>query len=159
MELSLRNRQRDRAVNLPMLRRIIRRMLMEDFKEPEAQFCAHLVGSDEMARINEHYLEHKGSTDVITFDHSQGAPGDALYGEVFVSVADAVKQAREFETSWQSELARYIAHGILHLKGYDDRAAVDRRLMKKRENDLMRRIESRHDLARLDANMNSKTSK
>ena len=53
---------------------------------------------------------------------------------------EAVKQAREFRTTWQSELARYVVHGVLHLRGYDDLAPAPRRRMKREENRLVRKL-------------------
>jgi probable rRNA maturation factor len=47
-------------------------------------------------------------------------------------------QARQFRTSWQSELVRYIIHGVLHLRGFDDIRPADRRKMKREENRLLR---------------------
>ena len=51
---------------------------------------------------------------------------------------EAARQAREFQTSASLELARYIAHGALHLLGFDDQAPRDRRLMKREEDRLTR---------------------
>ncbi len=150
IELSLRNRQTDRPLNLPVLRRLIQSLLATEFEAPDAQLCVHLVGAQEMARVNRHYLNHEGSTDVITFDHTDDSDSDAIYGELFISVADAVKQGREFGASWQSELIRYVIHGILHLRGHDDIDPADRRLMKKEENRILREVEARRDLARLE---------
>ena len=43
-----------------------------------------------------------------------------LHGEIFICVDEAVWQARKFRTSWQSEIVRYLVHGVLHLLGHDD---------------------------------------
>ena len=150
IELSLRNRQTDRPINLPMLRRLIRSLLSEEFNAPDAQLCVHLVSPDEMAVVNQQYLNHEGSTDVITFDHAENAPDNEIYGELFISVADAVKQGREFDATWQSELVRYVVHGILHLRGYDDIDPADRKTMKKEENRIMGGLEARRDLTPLE---------
>lgn len=91
-----------------------------------------------MARVNQEFLQHEGSTDVITFDH--GSSNQRLHGEIFISVPDAVKQAREFRATWQSELVRYIIHGLLHLRGHDDLQPAQRRVMKREENRLLRRL-------------------
>lgn len=96
----------------------------------------HLVSSREMARVNWQFLRHEGSTDVITFDH--GSTSLRLHGELFISVEDSVRQATEFNTDWAQELARYVIHGILHLKGYDDLEPGARRLMKREEGRLVR---------------------
>jgi len=149
MEISLRNRQRDRGINMPFLRSLIRSVLQREFEDPHAQLGVHLVSPKEMAEVNQHFLNHEGSTDVITFDHSEG-DSDGVYGELFISVSDAVKQGAEYDASWQSEVARYLIHGILHLKGYDDIEPTDRKTMKREENRILESVSARHDLARLE---------
>ncbi len=76
-----------------------------------------------------------------------GAPWDAeagdLRGELFISVDDAVRQARDFGTSPGAELLRYLVHGVLHLRGYDDRVPAERRVMKRAEDRLVRRLAER----------------
>jgi probable rRNA maturation factor len=64
-------------------------------------------------------------------------------------VDDAIAQAREFGSSWQSEVVRYVVHGILHLLGYDDLQPELRRKMKRAEHRLVRRLENRFALAQL----------
>ena len=54
---------------------------------------------------------------------------------------DAVAQATEFKTTWQSEVVRYVVHGVLHLLGHDDLQPDLRRKMKREENRLVRRLE------------------
>ncbi len=95
-------------------------------------------------------MNHEGSTDVITFDHAEDDSSEEIYGELFISVADAVKQGREFAATWQSELVRYVVHGILHLCGYDDIDPADRKTMKKEENRIMSELEARRDLTALE---------
>ena len=43
-----------------------------------------------------------------------------IHGEMFICVDEAIVQAKKFKTNWQSEVVRYIIHGILHLLGHDD---------------------------------------
>lgn len=149
--LQLRNRQRDRRLSLPFLRRILRHVLTEQLRVPAAELCFHFVGAAEMARVNWQFLQHKGSTDVITFDYGVppvvgDAPTTGLSGEAFICVADAVKQAREFKTTWEEEVVRYAVHALLHLLGYDDLQPAKRRMMKREENRLMRQLAKCFDL-------------
>lgn len=173
--LSFRNRQRTRALNVPLLRRITRHVLEQELGVAHYELGLHFVDADDMARVNEKFLRHSGSTDVITFDHAvPGAPASGparrcrssehagsetgvpmLHGEIFISVADAVKQAREFRTTWQSEVVRYVIHGILHLRGYDDRTPAARRLMKREENRLSKRVEPQFAIRQLARNPKS----
>jgi probable rRNA maturation factor len=73
----------------------------------------------------------------------------ALHGEIVICVDEALAQARRFRTPWQSELARYLVHGILHLRGFDDRRPAQRRKMKRAEDRFLRQLACRFDLRRL----------
>lgn len=171
--LSLQNRQRVRRVDTRLLRRLTLHVLEHELNIQSFELAVHLVGAKEMAQVNWNFLQHEGSTDVITFDHSELVGADvrrlsksdaaptkgsesphvdscrALSGELFVCVDDAVKQAREFRTTWQSELARYVIHGLLHLCGHDDLSPAPRRQMKREENRLVRAVSKLFLLSRL----------
>lgn len=147
---SLRNRQRVRAVDTMLFRRLARQLLRDILRVPRYELAVHLVEAPEMTRLNQTYLSHAGSTDVITFDYGneeQAAP--YLHGEIFICLDEAVRQAGQFGVTWQSELARYFIHGVLHLLGFDDRTIVSRRKMKREENRLLRELSRNQVLARL----------
>ena len=128
------NRQRVQALNRAAVAETARLVLGRVGRD--AELGIHLVSAREMTRVNQVYLGHEGSTDVITFDHGSGPR--RLHGELFVSVADAVRQAGEFGTTWPEEVARYVVHGILHLCGHDDLKPDARRAMKREESRLVR---------------------
>jgi probable rRNA maturation factor len=44
-------------------------LLERCFRAAGAEVCVHLVNAKRMTKVNEHFLGHEGSTDVITFDH------------------------------------------------------------------------------------------
>ena len=130
--LQLSNRQRVRKLDLRLLRRVLLRAL-EDSGAQGFNLSVYVVAAPEMTRLNETFLRHGGSTDVITFDYSEPARPGLLHGEVFICIDEALVQARRFRTSWQSELVRYVVHGILHLQGFDDHHPAQRRRMKLQE--------------------------
>ena len=72
-----------------------------------------------------------------------------MHGELFVCVDDALQQAKKFKTIWQSEIIRYVVHGILHLLGHDDVNAKAKRKMKLEENRLLRKLSARFALSKL----------
>lgn len=146
MTLCLRNRQRACAIDLHLLRRILRFVLGQDLKVPDYELCFHFVTAKEMGRINEKFLGHAGPTDVITFDQGET---DILQGEIFICPEVAVSQAKEFRASWQEEIVRYAVHGLLHLQGHDDRAARARRKMKREEDRLVTGVLEQFAVARL----------
>jgi rRNA maturation RNase YbeY len=155
MNIVVANRQQKKRINSRRLKRIVQHLLGE-LNITEAELGIHLVGAKEMARVNWQYLQHEGSTDVITFDHQEPAPGSGtqnprpkIHGELFVCVEDAISQAREFKTNWQSETVRYVVHGVLHLLGHDDLKPDLRRQMKREENRLLRALAKKFSFTQL----------
>jgi len=174
MNVTIASRQRVRKINRRLLKQITT-ALLADLKIEKAELGIHLVAIQEITRLNEKFLHHKGSTDVITFDyHTEGRVGSplpaarsgaprtglrkasprrgarpTLHGEIVICVNEAVLQARKFGTSWQSETARYVVHGVLHLLGHDDLRATARCKMKREENRLLREITRRFPLSKL----------
>jgi probable rRNA maturation factor len=138
----IRNAQRIRRVDTRLLKRMVMHVLDEHLHARDYELGFHLVDASEMARINEQFLQHSGSTDVITFDYNERehAQSGVVRGEVYISIPDAVSQSQEFGTTWQSELVRYAIHALLHLRGYDDLEPAARRVMKREENRLVNAV-------------------
>jgi probable rRNA maturation factor len=120
-------------MNLPLLRRITQDLADHLFANHE--IGVYFVGRKKMASLNQKFLRHEGTTDVITFDYSE--PG-RVHGEIFICPGVAVAQAKQFGTTPQMELVRYLVHGLLHLRGYDDRTPAQRAKMKKAEDKWVR---------------------
>jgi probable rRNA maturation factor len=148
-QLAFRNRQQLYSVDLRRLRLIARTLLGDLVAHTQFEVCVHLVAAPEMTRLNREFLGHEGSTDVMTFNYSERSPDEFLSGEIFICLDDARAQARQFHTSWQSELVRYLLHGVLHLLGYDDSKVATRRKMKQKENSLLRELARRFPLRKL----------
>lgn len=155
MNLVIANRQRTKRIDSRWLKQIVL-VLLGELNITDAELGIHLVGADEMARVNWQFLQHKGSTDVITFDHQEPAPKSTapdpqlrIHGELFICVDDAISQARKFKTIWQSETVRYVIHGLLHLLGHDDLRPDLRRKMKREENRLLRGLAKKFSFTQL----------
>jgi probable rRNA maturation factor len=160
------NRQRTKKINTRLLRQIVNELLAE-LKTPKVILGINLVGARKMTLMNETFLQHEGPTDVITFDyaksvgqasslsHSKAKYGDrrdacpTLHGEVFICVDEAISQSRKFKTTWQSEIVRYIIHGVLHLLGHDDLKSKSWNKMKREENRLLRMLCKKFSLAQI----------
>lgn len=97
-----------------------------------------LTGDRRLQDLHRDYLNDDTPTDVITFDLSEpGRPG--VQGEIYISGERARAQAAEFGVAPEAEIARLIIHGILHLKGYDDRTDLEQRKMREREEHYLQR--------------------
>jgi probable rRNA maturation factor len=117
-----------------------------------------------LGQLNRTYRGLAGTTDVLSFSPSLpgkyygsedelpsgGKPDDFILppseqvslGEVLISYAQAERQARAAGHTVQRELALLLAHGILHLLGYDHEIDSEAEQMRDRESKLMSRIET-----------------
>jgi probable rRNA maturation factor len=147
-EIAVTNRQRTRRLD----RRLIKQLasdILHELNVERVELGLHFVSAKEMAKVHEQFMNIAGSTDVITFDHGSKPPAN-IHGEIFISVEDAIAQAREFKTTWQSEVARYVIHGILHLLAFDDLQPPARKKMKQAENRLLKKMATRFDFRALE---------
>jgi len=83
-------------------------------------------------KINVEYLNHDTLTDIISFDYTVG---NELNGDIFVSVERVEDNAKDFNVSFEEELKRVLAHGILHYCGYKDKSDKDVKLMRSKEDE------------------------
>ncbi len=96
-------------------------------KELNYVFC-----SDEyLYQMNVDYLNHNTYTDIITFDNSEKAK--ELEGDIFISVDRVRENAKSVQVEEEVELTRVLAHGLLHLMGYKDKAKDEASLMRSKE--------------------------
>ena len=80
--------------------------------------------------INKQYLNHHHYTDIITFNHSEG---NTVSGEMYISVDTVRANAKTYQVDFRNELLRVMVHGALHLCGYKDQTASERREMRTKE--------------------------
>jgi rRNA maturation RNase YbeY len=83
-----------------------------------------------LLKMNIEYLKHDTLTDIITFDYSEQGK---LAGDIFISSERVIENAKSFSVSVDEELGRVLAHGVLHLSGYKDKKAEDKKLMRTKE--------------------------
>lgn len=81
-----------------------------------------------LLQINRDYLQHDYFTDIITFDNSEAE--NILEGDIFISVDRVLDNATHLQTSFFQELLRVIAHGVLHLIGFDDKDEISKNTMR-----------------------------
>ena len=80
------------------------------------------VGAARMRRLNRQYHRRDRVTDVLAFDLRLSAQcrRDTLIGDVIIAPAVAARTARRYGHTYTEELLTYVAHGLLHLLGFQD---------------------------------------
>ena len=115
------------------------------------------VSEKEMAEINQDYVGHTGSTDVICFDYRQsGAEMPETEDEegnvdveIIVCPAVAAREAAKRALPYSREIALYLVHGLLHAAGQDDLQPEKKRIMRRREASALGKLEKKFNLATL----------
>jgi probable rRNA maturation factor len=105
----------------------------------EAKITIAFVDDTTMAGLNKRFLEHEGTTDVITFPYS-GPKSKKLEGEVVIGIEVALREAEERKHEVAVELCLYVIHGMLHLCGFDDRTSRDAAAMRRKEREYLRKL-------------------
>ena len=101
--------------------------------EAEAESINYVFCSDTyLLKLNQGHLQHDYLTDILTFPYSTlPAP---ITADIYISIDRIRENASSFQTSFKDELHRVMAHGLLHLLGYDDHEEADIARMRAAEN-------------------------
>ena len=95
---------------------------------PPGELSIVFLTDDALAGLHGEFLGDPTATDVITFE---GDPAHGVAGEICLS-ADAATRQRG-RRDFAAELTLYLAHGWLHLAGYDDLVPAKKRRMRAAE--------------------------
>ena len=93
--------------------------------------------NDFLLQINQKYLKHDYYTDVITFDYSNQKE---INGDILISVEQVTLNSKKYNESKLDELYRVMAHGLLHLIGYNDKNKKDKKIMNEKESFYLKMI-------------------
>ncbi len=96
-----------------------------------------LVDDATIHELNREYRGYDKPTDVLAFamrecdpQHAHASPTEPeALGDVVISIATAARQARLAKKTLLAELTMLLAHGVLHLVGYDHRTRAEERVM------------------------------
>ena len=111
------------------------RSVAEEEKKTIANLSYIFVSDDIMIDINNKYLKHDYSTDIITFDYSLD---DTVSGEMYISINTVKENAKDYKVNFYNELHRVIVHGLLHLCGHKDETEAEQKEMREKEDKYMK---------------------
>jgi len=115
------NRQ-DLPVDAPALRALAEAVLRGEGRT-EDELSLSFVTEREMAELHQRFMGEPGATDVLSFPMGEGGEAeDGLLGDVVVCPAVAVANGPDLDR----ELRLLVAHGVLHLLGFDHEEEAER---------------------------------
>ncbi len=109
-------------------------LLIKEFELSISYLLINFVPTNLIIQINNEFLNHNHSTDIITFNYSKKKK--IIDSEIYISSEEAENNAKKYEVTFAEEILRLVIHGFLHLMGYDDTSSDKRREMKRIENKL-----------------------
>jgi len=90
-----------------------------------------LINDKEMLVYNQQFLQHDTLTDVITFENKDV---NKISGDILISTERIYENAEKYKVVFTEELYRVMAHGLLHLLGYNDKSNKEAEEIRKKEN-------------------------
>lgn len=116
---------------------------------PQTEVDITLVDDAAIHELNRTYRGIDRPTDVLSFalDEGEEEPEvdddeiEHLLGDVIISAPTAVRQGEEYGHGLEREMTYLAVHGMLHLLGYDHMEEEDKLIMRKREEEVLRRLD------------------
>jgi probable rRNA maturation factor len=104
--------------------------MLQAVELPEAELSIVLTGDEQIKKLNRTFRKKDKATDVLSFPMREGEAGEVaggLLGDVVISVPTAARQAKDKGVRVLEEVTFLLAHGLLHLLGWDhDTVSKDR---------------------------------
>ena len=108
-----------------------------------------VTDNESIRKINKENRNIDNPTDVLSFpgyekeewEELKNYDSEVIYiGDIVVSKEKILEQAKEYETGFEREFCYLIAHGMLHLMGYDHMEEEDKKVMREKEEEIMKKL-------------------
>lgn len=140
------NYRKDELDHLP-LDALAQFVLAREDKPFTTEVSINFVSDEAIADLNERYRQKIGPTDVLSFEcdgtdddpFSMTSEQPPVYelGDIVIAPDVALRQTREFGTTFEEEISLLLVHGLLHLCGYDHIEDDEAEVMEKRETEIL----------------------
>ena len=137
--------------------------LKEEGVECQYQISLLFVDNEEIREINNETRNIDRATDVLSFpmldfedkkvfnemylnydfDETFKDGDELILGDMGLSLERALEQSEEYGHSYEREVSYLVVHSILHLLGYDHMEEDDKKRMRKREEEILNKLQIR----------------
>lgn len=142
------------------LENVINFVLKEEEVSVDCEISMLFVDNEEIREINNETRGIDRATDVLSFpmlDYQDKKVFKEMYkdnnfditfmdgeelvlGDIVLSLERALEQSREYNHSFERESCYLVVHSVLHLLGYDHMEEDDKKIMRKREEDILGKL-------------------
>ena len=107
------------------------------------------MDEEEIRTLNREYRNRDNITDVLSFPLEEDFPQEnELLGDIVLCVKRAEEQAREYGHSTERELIYLSIHSLFHLLGYDHMEEEEKKIMRQKEKDSLKKLEEQNENGR-----------
>lgn len=113
------------GISETLIRRVVRETFQAARRTPQGDITVAFVTDRKIATLNAQYRGHRRPTDVLSFSspsirHSSFViPSDHQWGDILIAPTYSAREAKRHGVPFAQEILRLVAHGTLHLLGYD----------------------------------------
>jgi len=111
-----------------------------------------LTSKEQIHKLNKEYRNVDKETDVLSFPmfekeelEQRKEVNEDILGDIVISIEKVEEQAEEYGHSFERELAYMVVHGFYHLMGYDHIDETDKIEMRKKEENILNKLNIRKD--------------
>ncbi len=133
MKINLLNLQKKVPIPAGKIKKLIREILKKERARAAGWINICFVGNAGIKKFNAKFLNHRGDTDVLSFNLGNIKDKNLILADIMISAQKAKSQSAAYGTTAGYELSLYACHGLLHILGYDDRTPEQSGLMRKKE--------------------------
>lgn len=131
------------------IKEVVEKALEIEGAECDINLSIVVTDNNNIQIINKEQRGIDNPTDVLSFpgydkadwEENKTHKNEVIYiGDIVVSKEKIVEQSKEYETGFEREFCYLIAHGMLHLMGYDHQEEDDRKIMREKEEKIMKKL-------------------
>ena len=135
------NRSGCRSLNARTLKKTCLKVLRAEGVRKDAVLSISALSEDEIEELNRRYLLREGPTDVMAFPMGEEGGDGFLLGDVVICPDYVALIKEEYAVEAGRELEFVIAHGVLHLLGYEDEEEDGALRMDRRQREILGLVE------------------
>jgi len=141
----------------PIISRVVKKCFeVEKLENSKLYISITLTTPGNIQKINKEYRNIDKPTDVLSFPmfekeeidqkiKNQDFEIEDVLGDIVISVEQVKLQAEEYGHGFERELAYMVVHGFYHLMGYDHMVEEDKKVMRQKEETVLKLLEITRD--------------
>ncbi|MBQ6992292.1 MAG: rRNA maturation RNase YbeY [Clostridia bacterium] len=132
---------------LNIVNKVLKSCFESELKNKKLTVNVTLTNPKKIQELNNQYRNIDKPTDVLSFPMFEKEElinldnqNYYILGDIVISIEKVKEQAVEYEHSFERELSYMVVHGFCHLLGYDHIEEEDKKVMRKKEEEILAKI-------------------